>query len=196
VVKNGTPYLISLQDKDFSREQLFRQIISTFKFTDSSAVNSSVDTSTWKTYKGKNFEFKYPSNGKVETDQLSLVYISANIQPYYTFTINVENNPSKLTTTQAVNKIISDIRNNKNAPWATSQADQMTKTLKDYTNGQINGIKLQSFDEGYPGAFGDVIQATENNIYKFHIGNGSGGGVSKNDEMRLDQILQTFKFTQ
>ena len=154
------------------------------------------ETTNWKTYTSTGYAFKYPSNGDVVTDQTSVVYISGNTQPYFTFTVRNEDNSNHLTTKQVVDKLITDLRNNKNAPWAKSQADQTLQTLKEYTNGQIVGIKLQSFDEGYPQRFGEVVEVTTDKIYTFHIGNGSGGGVSDNDERLLDKILSTFKFTQ
>lgn len=154
------------------------------------------ETADWKTFKGKAFEFKYPSNGEVVTESSSTTYISyeEGTKPYWTFTVNLADNPSHLTTKQVVDKKIAGLRNNKNAPWAKSQADQMQQSMKDYTNGQIIGIKLQSFDEGYPQEFGDVVQATESTIYTFHVGDGSGGGVGGNEERLLDKILATFEF--
>lgn len=62
-------YVVSLKDMpldmqysgprdSISRQQL-DQILSTFKFTDQT---STADTSSWKTYQGKYYSFKYPSN--------------------------------------------------------------------------------------------------------------------------------------
>ncbi len=161
------------------------------------AISPTVDeTANWKTYvdKKNQFSFKYPSNGHVETEQVSVVYIATNNKPYFTFTVRTEDNPNHLTTKHVVDKMVDDLKNNKNAPWAKSQADQTLQTMKDYSNGQITGIKLQSFDEGYPGAFGEVVEATENKIYTFYIGDGSGSNVINSDEKLLDQILSTFKF--
>jgi len=152
-------------------------------------------TANWKTYKNSEFEFRYPTHGEIVTENPSTVYISANTQPYYTFTVKTEDNPNKLTAQQVVDKVVSDLRNDKDAPWAKSQADMLQKTAKTYTNGQIDGIKLQSFDEGYPGAFGEVVQVKGDKIYHFYIGDGSGASVTEVDEKKLDQILSTFKFT-
>jgi len=161
----------------------------------SPATTGAGDMTSWKIYKSKNFEFQYPPNGMVLNESSSIVYISYKdgTKPYWTFTINLSDNTVHLTTKQFVDKIINDLRN-KNVPGAKSQADQMQQTMKEYTNGQIAGIKLQTFDEGYPQKFGKVVEATNNQIYEFSIGDGSGGGVSDNDEKRLDQILSTFKF--
>lgn len=167
------------------------QILSTFKFADSQTIN----TSDWKTYSGNAIEFKYPPNGKIITSNSTDIYIYGDTKPYFTFKVNVQDNVKNLETTQVVDNLISDLKNNKNAPWAKSQADQMQQSMKDYTTGQIRGIKLQSFDEGYPQKFGEVIMVKSNKIYAFTIGNGSGGGVSDEDEIRLDHILSTFKFT-
>jgi len=54
-------YLVSSSD---THDDLIIQILSTFKFTDSS---STVDTSTWKTYTNSKYEFaiKYPADWKV-----------------------------------------------------------------------------------------------------------------------------------
>jgi len=161
-----------------------------------SESTGSADMANWKTYTTKGFEFRYPPNGVLTNESLNMIYISyqENTKPYWTFTANLSDNPNHLTSKQYVDKMINDLRNNKNAPWAKSQADQMQQTMKDYTNNQIIGIKLQSFDEGYPQEFGKVVEATENKIYVFNIGNGSGGGVGDEDEKLLDQILSTFKF--
>ena len=89
---------------------------------------------------------------------------------------------------------MADLRNNPNVPWGKTQADETIKTMKEYSNGQISGLKLKSFDEGYPQEFGEVIDATDRNIYTFQINDGNGS-VSINEENLLDQILSTFKFT-
>lgn len=162
----------------------------------SSAETANPDSigAKWKTYSGTSYTFKYPSNGNVLTEQSSDVYISADTQPYFAFIVKTVDNPKHQTTQQVIDQMIIDLRNNKNIPWAKSQADQTSQTMRKYVNGQIKGIKLQSFDEGYPQKFGEVIEATEDVIYTFNIGDGSGGGVSDNDEKLLDQILSTFKF--
>ncbi|OGE45837.1 hypothetical protein A3B39_01245 [Candidatus Daviesbacteria bacterium RIFCSPLOWO2_01_FULL_37_10] len=166
--------------------------------TTATPTPSSDPTANWKTYQSANFSFKYPSNGVVKNASSTIVFVSyqEDTKPYWTFSVSTTDNPMHLSTKQIVDKIVSDLKSNQNAPWAKSQADQMSDTMKAYTNGQITGIKLQSFDEGYPQSFGRVVQATENKIYEFNIGDGSGGGVSDEDEKLFDQILSTFKFTQ
>ena len=59
---------------NYLNEELFNQILSTFKFTDSSS-QSSADTSTWKTYTDTalGFSFKYPEKLTLKENNTNIV---------------------------------------------------------------------------------------------------------------------------
>lgn len=59
-------------------------ILSTFKFTDMSEA-SSVDTSSWKIYNGTVFNFKYPPEYKIETDNSNYVIIKDSNNEFVEF---------------------------------------------------------------------------------------------------------------
>lgn len=164
----------------------------------SSPSPTSNETVNWKTYTNKKYHlaFNYPPNGEADegSAQSSIRIFNNNAPPYFIFTIDIQDNPSHLTNQQAVDKIVESVRNNKYNPVAKDQADKTIQTLKEYTNGQIKAIRLKSFFEGYEEDYGEIIYATENNIYTFNIHDGSGG-VGNLEEKLLDQILSTFKFT-
>jgi hypothetical protein len=162
------------------------------EFTECPAPTTS-QTADWKVYTEDGFSFKYPSNGTVNL-QSSNVYISSITEPYFIFTIKADENPNHLTSKQVAEQMMADLRNNPNVRWGKTQADETIKTMKEYSNGQISGLKLKSFDEGYPQGFGEVIDTTNTSIYTFQINDGNGS-VSINEEQLLDQILSTFKFT-
>ncbi len=54
--KNGNNYIIVNNENNSNNQDDFNKFLSTFKFTD-----SSVDTSTWKTYTGQHVSFNYPA---------------------------------------------------------------------------------------------------------------------------------------
>lgn len=79
MLKDNKLYKITLSSWDENTIQkldtTFDQILSTFKFLDST---SSVDTSTWKTYKNDQFgfEFQYPAKYQTENNNFSLVSLN------------------------------------------------------------------------------------------------------------------------
>lgn len=84
---NGKRYVISFGVKD--KEDVFDQILTTFKFTDSQTL----DTSTWKTYDHKvdGYSFKYPSDWSVKTNGSTTGSINLTLGP--------NNNPDYFTIT-------------------------------------------------------------------------------------------------
>lgn len=157
------------------------------------------EVSTWKAYISQkyNLTFKYPPNGQVEEGltQPPIRVVSNNSPPYFIFSVDIQDNPDDLSSLQAVEKMAENIRNNPYlpGPGAKNQADKIIQTLKEYKNGQINGIRLMSFFEGYEQGFGRVVYATKNNIYIFSIHDGSGN-VTDIEEKLLDQVITTLKF--
>lgn len=153
-----------------------------------------VQTAEWKTYTGNGMSFQYPGNGVIgDAGNVYPVYINAHTDPHFIFSIGINDNPNHLSAQQVAEENIDDIRKNPNAPWLKGQADQMNKTLKEYNNGLIHGVALQSFFEGDPSGFGTVIYTTNDKIYSFVIHNGDGY-VTANEEKILDKILSSVKF--
>ena len=166
---------------------------------DETVYTEASESANWKIYQGKSYTFKYPANvNKIEgqsTDGVSVSHSWGDSNPpYFEFKVGIENNTAHLTTRQVIEKLVGNIRNS-SAPWAKSTADQYLKTMKQYTNGEISGVKLQCIDEGYPGdSYDVVIEAFPDKIFRFWINNAMGGCSGKEYEKLLDQILSTFKF--
>jgi len=158
------------------------------------STNSAIMTD-WKTYTNAKFTFMYPSNGYVQIDRPDWIEIpnEQNTEPYFIFRIQLKDNPDRLTIKQLVDQRVEEIRNNQYNLSANTQADKTLQTMKEYRNGQINGIKLATFFEGYPTGYGEILMAKDNFVYDFTIHDGSGN-VDTLYEKMLDQILSTFKF--
>ncbi len=154
------------------------------------------ETTNWKTYEGNGMSFQYPGNGAIgDTGNVYPVYITsnANTDPRFIFSVAFQDNPNHLTAKQVVEKSTDELRKNTNAPWFKGQADKTIQTMKDYKNGLIQGVMLQSFFEGEASGFGNVIYATNDKIFFFNIHNGDGY-VTASEEKIFEKILSTIKF--
>lgn len=198
----STFYVLNIRKNSLPTQPILTRISPTP--TNPTPTPTPVDTTAkWKTFEDPlhRFSFQYPSTSAPDKSltRPGFVYIVADASktPWkqnFIFNLSVSPNLNNLTTKEIVEDKIQNIRNDKNAPWAKEQANKMDQTLKAYSNNWVQGIKLQTFFEGYPSGFGEVIMVNGKEIYDFFIHDGNGE-VYEEQEKLLDQILSTFKFT-
>lgn len=177
---------------------IFNQILSTFKFTDSQFV----DTSTWKTYTGNEYSFKYPNNGSVTSEtKYNLVtgnktsdiiikpaYQEAPYDKYFEFNLYEEDNPQKLDSKQVVENYIAQVENS--GIEGKSAAAKVKTTLKQYSNNSIDGWYAKY---GWDYDFVNIVMTKNNKIYTFYMA-GDQGVVNDYSLQLLDQVISTFTF--
>lgn len=170
--------------------------------TGSAASPASTDageTTNWKTYTNDQLgiTFKYPANGNIQnaTDKASAVYlINDSSEPYYLLSLEVRDNQQNLTPRQVIDEELTKLRNS-NSPGSNSLADKRQATIKNYQNGEIDGLYMRGGSDGDSVTDSiEIVVGHRQNIYKFmmHDGNGS---VDEFQKQLMDQILSTFRFT-
>ncbi|MCL5970833.1 MAG: hypothetical protein M1450_05035 [Patescibacteria group bacterium] len=158
----------------------------------------------WKTYTSDKFSFRYPSNGTIEVSKSksfitgnegNLIYIKAppntQYEKNYIFQIEIEENIKNLNTKGVIDDYINRLKINKDGPGMKETADKISKTIKVYTNNNIDGL-IGTY--GWETEFALVVEVKNNKIYSFSIHDGNG--YTNEYVLKLfDQILSTFKFT-
>lgn len=162
-VRSGKPQVIPNQ------KQILDQILSTFKFTET------IDTSTWKTYKGNKFTFAYPSEFEnkncprsFEPTMLCTVAQDESVEPilYYIYLSDIKSLPSSYRYEEGM---ISGYSTYKTTD-EPSRSGAITVFIKQNENSFVS-ISFTPYDQEQPFP----------NQQKF--------------ENLFDQILSTFKFT-
>jgi len=160
-----TPYD---QQKPFPNQEkfyaIFNQILSTFKFTDSQTI----DTSNWKTYVGKGYEFKYPTEATIKSDtngstQTTVDLIVNGVSIRFEELLSDGQVPPFRKTT--LSKVINDISWNEDT------------TSEEFCDGGQCGKTKMSY-----------YLYKNGNVYSFYFDNNRTQPV-------VTQILSTFKFT-
>lgn len=150
------------------------QILSTFKFTD----QTTVDTSSWKTYTASKFSFRYPANLVIkETDKDFFVFVESTTTPASNSNMSID---SRLSGNYA------------NYDTAVTSTKDGLINIKEETMGswlKINGTMKPGFREGTP--LSVALYKYNQGAIEFEI-----AGSAPVSEQIFNQILSTFKFTQ
>lgn len=171
----------------------------------SGAPNGDAEAADWKTYTDQSYSFKYPQDATVKiitgnsfitgqevTNEL-MITPPEEASNHYIFNITVEDNTQNLNTREVIDNYISSLKSNNNIPGGTEgMINRINKSIKPYTNGNINGL-IGTY--GWETEFTELVESKNNKIYSFSIHDGNG---YTNDYVSklFDQILSTFKFTQ
>jgi|GEM_PF-1597739 hypothetical protein len=181
----------------FSRTDLqIDQILSTFKFTDSTTI----DTSTWKTYTNSQygFEFKYPSQALFfeetnSSEDFGILKPGASLPKNpedFTGVCKIEVwnhllNPNKLDLNAWFNEEVKLSRSQGNPYTIMSQKETM-----------INGNKVLVIDDGDDlGSYHRVYYLAPSNDFVVQFSITCGPDYKADGTKIFDQILSTFKFT-
>lgn len=178
--------------------------------------NSSDSTANWKTYINNegHYSFRYPPNIIIQTrneqysfmtgkDTKVVVLKKSSIpsinsqatKEWFELIIYSEDNPSNSSPSELIQNYLQRLNNTSHDPRDTSVktvTDKINKSMKEYQNGQINGIHaLFGFDYDYD----TIIQVKNNKIFTFQYTGENGGKVNPETERFISEILSTFKFT-
>jgi hypothetical protein len=172
-------------------EDIFNQILSTFKFSDQT---SSVDTSSWKTYTNTKYDFiiKYPQSlytrvicPAPEENNLYLTVKNGQDEIVANSCVRDSTYPFELT-----------VSNIKNTNPKTDQYHQVTQ--KSIT---VYGVKTQEFisqrTENAAGPAWEITVTVQkgSNYYNFYISESINISSIEKGETMFNEILSTFKFT-
>lgn len=163
---------------------------------------SSADMSNWKTYKNNEYSFKYPADFVIRerqnrysfmtTQQITTLLIEDNNQGNLLYLeIFSEANPKNFTSEQFFNNYLDSLKKG-NGPETKYVVAKVNRTLKPYSNGNINGTYALL---GWDYDFDTIVQTRDNQVYTFLYG-ATNAGNQKYQEQIIDQILSTFRFTQ
>lgn len=174
-------------------------------------------TENWKMYTDpvKKFTFKYPPDLHIKELPLSKYYqtdekeISSvqvltqydndgytrtgteDLSKIFSFTIAVTENTKKLTNTDLKVKLLEPPTTK--GPEAKAVSEKVKNSLRDYKNGQIDGLYFMS---GWDYDYDNIEMIKADSMYFFLYSGDQGTKISKYGEDIITQIISTFRFTE
>lgn len=174
--------------------------------------SGNVETANWKTYTNKEsgYSFMYPQNFQVTTrDNYYYSFFTGklvkeivinksrdDLSDWFEISISIDDNPQNLSANDVINNYLQKLKTISKTETEISSAktitEKITKSLKPYKNGQIEGLHALF---GYEYDYDIIVQTKNNKIYGFQYTGDNGVKVNAKAEKLVTQILSTFKFT-
>lgn len=177
------------------------------------------ETANWKTYTNSqyNFSLKYPFAATVKENVEAKGYMTDNpaqaikillnrptpgskevdsfdYSSWFELTITVENNPNNLTPDVIVKNYLNKVNAApEDSLYQTNKSitNKVTNSLKNYSNGEINGL---STEVGVEYTLRDILMTKKGKLFSFIYTGDDGQLPGEKGIKMIDILLSTFKF--